>query len=236
MPATADQPKTALIVGASRGLGLGLARELAGRGWRVIATARDRAGAAGLAAAAAAAGGRIEVEEVDIDRPASVDALLRRLAGRRLDLALVNAGVSGPDHRSVERATPEEIGALFHTNAIAPVRMARGLLPLVPEGGTLAFMSSVMGSVAANTAGGHDLYRASKAALNSLTRCFVAQQLGGRKVTVLSLHPGWVRTDMGGPSAAIGVEESVAGLADVIEAPRAPGHHYLDYQGETIPW
>lgn len=229
-------PKTALIVGASRGLGLGLAKELAGRGWQVIATARTPGTAAGLAGAAAASGGRITVEACDLDSPASVDALVARLAGKRLDLALVNAGVSGPAHRSVEQATPEEVGALFYTNAVAPVRMARGLLPLVPDGGVLAFMSSVMGSVAANTMGGHDLYRASKAALNSATRGFVAQHLGGRAVQVLSLHPGWVRTDMGGPSAAVGVEESVAGLADVIEAPRAAGHHFLDYKGETIAW
>lgn len=232
----APPQKTALIVGASRGIGLGLARELAGRGWHVIATARHPAGATGLAEAGAASGGRIEIEQADLDSPASVDALIGRLAGRRLDLALVNAGVSGPEHRSVAAATPEETGVLMYTNAIAPIRMAPGLLALVPEGGQLAFMSSVMGSVAGNTMGGHDLYRASKAALNSLTRGFVAQHLGGRKVAVLSLHPGWVRTDMGGANAAVGVEESVKGLADVIEAPRAPGHHYLDYRGETIPW
>lgn len=231
-----DRSTTAIIVGASRGLGLGLARELAGRGWRVTATARNVGAATGLADAAAASDGRIAVEEVDIDRTESVEALAERLAGRRFDLAFVNAGVSGPQHQSVDAATPEEIGALVHTNAVAPIRIARQLLPLVADGGTIAFMSSRMGSVADNTSGGMDLYRASKAALNSLTRGFAANDVGDRPVAVLTMHPGWVRTAMGGDNAALSVEESVSGLIDVIEANRAPGHRFLDHQGTELPW
>lgn len=231
-----DTGKTAIIVGASRGLGLGLARELAGRGWHVTATARDAGAATGLADAVAASDGRIAVEEVDIDRTESVEALAERVAGRRFDLAFVNAGVSGPQHQSVDAVTPEEIGALLYTNAVAPIRTARRLLPLVADGGTIAFMSSRMGSVADNTSGGMDLYRASKAALNSLTRGFAANDVGDRPVAVLTMHPGWVRTAMGGDNAALSVEESVSGLIDVIEANRAPGHRFLDHQGTELPW
>lgn len=231
-----DGTRAALIVGASRGIGLGLARELASRGWRVIATARNSARADELAHAADGFGGRIEVEEVDIDNVGSVDALVGRLRGRQLDLALVNAGVYGPQHQSVDHATAEEVGALVFTNAVAPVRLARRLLPLVADGGAIAFTTSRMGSVADNLSGGMDLYRASKAALNSLTRGFAANDVGEKPVAVLNLHPGWVRTDMGGESAPLEVEESVKGLVDVIEAPRTAGQHFLDYQNNTLPW
>ena len=235
-PAESYHSKTVVIIGASRGLGLGLAREFARRGWRVTATARSAATANELADAVAASDGRIAVEEVDIDRAESVDALAARLAGRRFDLVFINAGVSGPQHQSVDAATPQEIGALMYTNAVAPIRIARRLLPLVADGGTVAFMSSNMGSIGGNLSGGMDLYRASKAALNSLTRGFVANDVRDRPIAVLTMHPGWVRTAMGGPDAALSIEESVAGLADVIEASRPPGHRFIDHRGAELPW
>ena len=231
-----DQSKTAIIVGASRGLGLGLAREFARRGWQVTATARSAAAATELVDEVAASDGGIAVEEVDLDRPESVDALATRLAGRRFGLVFINAGVSGPQHQSADIATPQEVGALMYTNAVAPIRLARRLLPLIADGGTLAFMSSNMGSVADNLEGGMELYRASKAALNSLTCGFVVTDVGDRPIAVLSMHPGWVRTAMGGADAPLAVEESVAGLANVIEASRPPGHRFIDYQGAELPW
>lgn len=231
-----DRQKTALIVGASRGLGLGLASELAHRGWRVIATTRAAVPEEELANAVKASAGRMTTAVIDIDLPASVDALVRGLAGRRLDLLFLNAGVAGPKDQSVGAVTPGELGALFTTNAIAPVRLACRLLPSVVDGGTVAFMSSRMGSVADNLSGGMDLYRASKAALNSLTRSFVATAARDRKVTVLTMHPGWVRTSMGGSAAPLGIPESVRGLADVIESRQAVKHRFLDFQGAELPW
>ncbi|HYI31060.1 MAG TPA: SDR family oxidoreductase [Bradyrhizobium sp.] len=228
--------KTAIVIGASRGLGLGLAREFAARGWRVTTTARDPETAPELTHAADELGGALVVETVDMNRIESVDALAARLTGSSFDLVFVNAGVYGPQHQSVDAATPDEIGTLLFTNAIAPIRLARRLLPLVSDGGTVAFMSSHMGSVADNTSGGTDLYRASKAALNSLTRGFAATDVGGRNLTVLTMHPGWVRTAMGGDQAPLSVEESTRGLADVIEANHKPGHRFLDYQGNELAW
>ncbi len=224
---------TALIIGASRGLGLGLAAELGRRGIAVTATARGHA--PDLAAAAAASEGRITVATVDIDDDASIAALVAALPGKTFDLVFVNAGVSGPQTGA---ATVDKAGfaALMWTNAVAPIRVAHALLPQLAAGGTLAFMSSILGSVALNTAGGYDLYRASKAALNTLTRTLWAGKLKDKGVTLLTLHPGWVRTDMGGPSATLSVEESVAGLADVLAANRTPGHRYLDYTGAELPW
>jgi NAD(P)-dependent dehydrogenase (short-subunit alcohol dehydrogenase family) len=228
--------KTAIVVGASRGLGLGLAREFARRGWQVTATARNASSAGELADTFAASDEKIEVEQVDINLPDSVDSLVTQMGDRRLDLVFINAGVAGPKHQSVDATTPQEIGALVYTNAVAPIRIARRLLPLLNDGGILAFMSSRMGSVAENLSGGIELYRASKAALNSLTRSFVATDIRDRPIAVLTMHPGWVRTDMGGPNAPLSVAESVAGIADIIEAEQAPGHRFVDYQGAELAW
>ena len=221
--------RSALIIGASRGLGLGLAGALAARGWQVMGTARGPAPE--LEAAKT-----ISLEQVDINDGPGCDALAARLAGQRFDFVLINAGMYGDRNWTAETATTQEVGAIIFTNAVAPIRLARLLLPLVTDGGAIAFMSSRMGSVGANTTGGGDLYRASKAALNSMSRGFAVNDVAGRPVAVLNLHPGWVRTAMGGAGAPLSVEESVRGLADVIEATRAPGHYFLDYQGDTIPW
>ncbi len=216
---------TALIIGASRGLGLGLVRELAGRGWDVTGTVR----AAADRAAVEAAGGKTAV--ADITDAAAVAALPKT----PLDLLFVNAGVSGPAHQDAGRATADEVSALFLTNALAPIAAARTLLDRVVDGGVLAFMTSRMGSVTDNSSGDMELYRASKAALNSLTRSLMAKL--GRPLTVLSLHPGWVRTDMGGAGAALDVETSARGLVDTILAHRGtPGSAFFDYSGAELPW
>ena len=189
-----DRNKIAIIVGASRGLGLGLAREFARRGWQVTATARSTAAATELADEVTASDGGIAVEEVDLDRPESVDALATRLAGRRFDLVFINAGVSGP-----QCCHPAGVGALMYTNAVAPIRLARRLLPLIVDGGTLAFMSSDMGSVAGDLSGGMELYRASKAALNSLTsqlccdRCRRPADCGAHHASRLGKDSHWRR-------------------------------------------
>ncbi|HUW38228.1 MAG TPA: SDR family oxidoreductase [Rhodocyclaceae bacterium] len=226
-----------LIVGASRGLGLGLATEFVSRGWRVVASARQPGRAEALKTLALANPGKLEIEAVDIDRREQVVALSRRLAGRSFDIVFVNAGIMGPAHQRAEEATVEEVGQLFYTNAVAPVALARLFLDRIkPEGGVLAFMSSRLGSVAGNTEGGTELYRASKAALNSLTRGLAAE-LRERSIAVLSLHPGWVRTDMGGASAPLDVATSARGLIDVMIGRRGSrGHDYLDYSGAKIPW
>jgi NAD(P)-dependent dehydrogenase (short-subunit alcohol dehydrogenase family) len=216
---------TALIIGASRGLGLGLVRELAGRGWTVTGTVRAETGRA----AVEAAGGTAAL--ADVTDAASVAAL----PDAPLDLLFINAGVSEPPHGDAAQATAEEMGQLFMTNAIAPVAAARALLGRVKEDGVLAFMTSRMGSVADNKSGDKEMYRASKAALNSLTRSLVAKL--DRPLAVLSLHPGWVRTDMGGGNAPLDVETSARGLVDTVLAHRnEPGSAFYDYSGAALPW
>ena len=216
---------TALVIGASRGLGLGLVRELARRGWNVTGTVRADADRA----AVEAAGGTAAI--ADVTDAAAIEALPKT----SLDLLFINAGVSGPAHQDAGRATAEEVSALFLTNALAPVAAARILRDRIAEGGVLAFMTSRMGSVADNSSGDMELYRASKAALNSLSRSLAAKL--DQPLTVLSLHPGWVRTDMGGGGAPLDVESSARGLVDTILAHRGkPGPAFLDYSGAELPW
>ena len=228
--------RLALIVGANRGIGLGVTKEFLAHGWDVIATARQPQTATALHQLRASHPGRVSILHLDMADPTSVDGLAPNLSGEVLDAVLVNAGVAGPGHRSASEATAEEIGALMFTNAIAPIRLSRSLIEHIqPSTGVLGFTSSVMGSVAINP-GGHELYRASKAALNSLTRGLWGE-LSGRKLTMISLHPGWVRTDMGGMSAAVSVQDSASGIVAVIEQQSgAHKHRFLDYTGKELPW
>lgn len=225
----------ALIIGASRGIGLGLVAEFAGRGWEVVGTVRGHA--PGLEKLAADRPGAVRVETVDTADVASGEALRDRLRGEVFDLVLVNAGVAGPRDKTHRNVDHDSFAELMITNALGPVRLAELLKDQVrPDGGVVGLMTSQLGSVGGNTEGGMELYRASKAALNSLTRSFAARH---RKagIVVLSLHPGWVKTDMGGPNAAVTVADSARGLADVVErALKDRKSGYFDYRGETLPW
>ncbi len=193
--------RMALVVGATRGIGLGVAREFIARGWDVIATARRPDHAIALRELSAAHPGRVTIPQLDMNDRRHWTALLRRWAVKGWTRCWSTPASRGQNTAAPSAATAVEIGALMFTNAIAPVRLARSLVGNIrPGSGVLAFTSSAMGSVAVNP-GGHELYRASKAALNSLTRGLWGE-IGGRKLTMVSLHPGWVRTDMGGSSRA----------------------------------
>lgn len=225
--------KTVLIIGASRGLGLGLAKQFSADGWEVIATVRDPSRADALNAI-----GGVRVEALDMADRASVDALAEQLSGTKLDVLYINAGISGSRQLSADNASDQDVGDLFVTNAVSPVRLAKRMLPLLkPEGGVITFMSSVMGSVEAGPGLGMPLYGASKAALNHLTRTFVAELGEDSGLTVVSMHPGWVKTDMGGDEAPLDVETSCRGMVtQVINALGQGGHRYIDYQGQQLPW
>ena len=225
-------PKTALIVGASRGLGLGLVKRLSELGWDVTATVRDAQKADELKALP-----NVQLQTLDIDEQSSLEVLTHNLRGQTYDLLFVNAGVMGPLHLNATDATAGELGQLFLTNAVAPIRLAKRFVDQIrPDTGVIAFMSSVLGSVTMPDAPEMALYKASKAALNSMTNTFVTQ-LGENKPTVLSMHPGWVRTAMGGEGADIDVETSVRGIVEQLERFAGKGgHHFVNYKGETIPW
>ena len=219
--------KSIFIFGASRGLGLGLAKEFLARGWNVVAS--ERTTSDDLHALECDA---LRIVTADVTDPASYADL--GLGNDELDALFVNAGISGARHQSSEQATADEVAEVMMTNAFGPVRAAKTLLPAVKDGGTLGFMTSLMGSIA-DSSGGYELYRSSKAALNMLAKGVAEQDASPRNIATLALHPGWVQTDMGGPQAPLTIEESVSGLADVIEN-ASGGFRYADYKGDDIPF
>ncbi|MCE4223594.1 SDR family NAD(P)-dependent oxidoreductase [Methylobacterium sp. C25] len=225
------EPPIALIVGASRGLGLGLVEALLGRGWRVTATERKRSPQ--LAALATEA---LAIETVDIDDDDAVGALRGRLGARSFDLVFVVAGVATAIADPLHHVPRDVAAQVYVTNAVSPIRFAEAFADRVTPGGTIAFMSSILGSVTLNENGGSETYRASKAALNTYARSFEARHRG-RPFGVLLLHPGWVRTDMGGADADIDIPTSVAGMIEVIEGQIGRrGIAYPDYTGQPLAW
>lgn len=226
--------QTALIIGASRGLGLALASEYLKRGWQVIATVRGSA--TPLHDLQASAGQRLEIEHLDIDVPSDLEALRQRLEGRTLDLLFVNAGISIDSDKTIGQIGTDAFVRMMLTNALSPMRVIETLDSLVAAGGVIAAMSSGLGSVGNNTGGGWEAYRASKAALNTLMRSYAARQPVPTR-TLLLIAPGWVRTDMGGEGATLEVSESIPLVVDVItQQTGCSGLQYLNRLGETVPW
>lgn len=227
----ADVRKNALIVGASRGLGLGLTETFLQRGWRVTAT--QRSNSAGLKALTSDA---LTVETADIDDDAAVTALHARLADQSYDLVFVVAGVATQAHDPLHEVPRDVAAQVYLTNAVSPIRFAEAFRDRLKPRGLIAIMSSILGSVGLNESGGWENYRGSKAALNTLARSFEIRHRD-EGFGVALIHPGWVRTEMGGPEADIDVGESVTGMADVIEGHLGKaGCVYLDYTGKTLDW
>jgi NAD(P)-dependent dehydrogenase (short-subunit alcohol dehydrogenase family) len=166
-----------------------------------------------------------------------LDALQQRLHGQVLDLLFVNAGVMGPLPQDLEAVSSQQIGDLFMTNAVAPIRVARRLADQLREGnGVLAFMSSILGSVTIPDGGEIPLYKASKAALNSMINSF-AVELQRPDLSVLAMHPGWVKTAMGGENAEIDVLTSTRGMLEQIKAQSGNGGlRFINYKGEALIW
>ena len=236
MTTAAEQfSKSILVIGASRGLGLAIAEQYLKRGWHVVGTVRgtERTKLHDLRDHWSS---QLEIETVDVTVPAEVAALRTRLQGRMLDCVLVNSGVKNDDRETIADVSTDEFVRVMVTNALSPLRAIEMLQDLVHPDGTIAIMSSGQGSVTNNVRGGYEVYRASKAALNTLMRSFAARHASDKR-TLLLLAPGWVRTDMGGPQAGLSIDESIPRLVDTIEAHRGkPGLRYLDYRGQTVPW
>jgi NAD(P)-dependent dehydrogenase (short-subunit alcohol dehydrogenase family) len=232
---TTPPRKTALLVGASRGLGFAIAEEYLRRGWHVIATAREHS-TDKLHQLAGAFAGALEVETADITFPDQVAELKSRLADRKLDLLFVNAGVMNDVGDTIGDVSTEEFVRLMVTNALSPMRVVEAFQDRVVPTGTIGVMTSGLGSVANNLSGGYEVYRGSKAALNTFMRSFAARHSDDPR-TLLLMAPGWVRTDMGGPDAVLSIEESIPNLVNTIEAHAGrSGLHYLDYLGRVVPW
>jgi NAD(P)-dependent dehydrogenase (short-subunit alcohol dehydrogenase family) len=222
---------TALLLGASRGLGLGLAREYLARGWRVVATARDQAGAL---EALAQDQRKLRIERLDIADTDGVAALRAAIGNEKLDLLFVVAGISGSVPAPLHEVSPDEAARVFLINAYFPIAAAEAFSDLLTPTGTVAFMSSRLGSIALNDYGSWETYRLSKAALNMGARNFFQRHPAH---AVLAIAPGWVRTDMGGPSATFDVETSCRNVANAIARHAGkPGSRYVNYDGTELPW
>lgn len=224
---------TILIIGASRGLGLALAEEWLRRGWRVIATVREAS--LPLSALVQCFSSRLEIETLDISNSASVTALRQCLAGRTLDILFVNAGICLARDETPGTVEERDFADMMLTNALAPMRAIERFADLVPASGTIAAMSSEIGSIARNE--GHwELYSASKAALNMLMKCHAARHRGDPRGYLL-VAPGFIRTDMGGPHATFSVDETIPAIVDTVMRNRGrAGLRFLDRFDRTLPW
>ncbi|MBV8211489.1 MAG: SDR family oxidoreductase [Burkholderiaceae bacterium] len=222
---------TVLVIGASRGIGLEFVRQYAADGARVIATCRGEREAEELRALGA------KVLTLDALDPDSIASLGQHLNGQPVDIALLVAGVYGPRTSGLDPPSREQFDLVMRTNVLAPMQ----LIPLLAENlqaaqGKLVAISSAMGSIGRTTDSSGWTYRASKAALNSVVKV-ASIELGARAVVCMALHPGWVRTDMGGSSAHLDVQESVSAMRRVIaQANRSHNGRFLRYTGEQLEW
>ena len=218
-----------LVVGASRGIGLELLRQYLAEGARVTGTARGEADLArlkGLGAQALA---------LDVASAEGVSRLAWQLDGEAFDTVVYGAGVYGPRQAGLEPPTDADFDAVMHTNVLGPMRVLPPLREVLAPGARIGLLSSRMGSIGSRTSSGGWLYRASKAAANSVLKD-LALQLAGRAVCV-SLHPGWVRTDMGGSAADLDVATSAADLRRLLAGLRADDNgRFLNHDGQPIDW
>jgi NAD(P)-dependent dehydrogenase (short-subunit alcohol dehydrogenase family) len=223
--------RTVLITGANRGIGLELAREYAAAGWHVIGTARKPDEATDLRALGA------EVVQLDVTDQASVDGLARALGDRPIDMLINNAGIQLLMWK-LEDVDIDRFDRMLAVNTVGPVRVTRALLPNLRAGHRklIVNVTSDISSIANNTSGGFYGYRESKAALNMFTKS-LADELGPEGFICIVLHPGWVRTDMGGPKAPITVQESVHGILKVVDGLSSDDNGtFLTYAGERMAW
>jgi NAD(P)-dependent dehydrogenase (short-subunit alcohol dehydrogenase family) len=231
-----QQPRTILLVGASRGLGQAMADEFVKKGWHVVGTVRD-SGRTKLHDLADTHADQLTIEPLDITEPDQISGLRERLTGSAFDILFVNAGTA--NHNATEtiaQVSTDEFVRVMLTNALGVMRAVEGFEDLVHPAGLIGVMSSGQGSIANNSRGGFEVYRGSKSALNQYMRSYAARHAGDQRAMVL-MAPGWIRTELGGPNAPFSVEETIPGVVETLIAQLgAPGLRFIDRHGETVPW
>jgi len=229
---------TVLVTGANRGLGLEFARQYAADGWNVMAGCRDPGSAKALGQLAAASGGKLRVLALDVTDTASVRDSAKSLSGEAIDVLINNAGVGSPKGQRLGSLDYAAWARVLDVNTLGPMRVVEAFLDSVAKGGDrkIVTVTSAMGSIADNASGGSYAYRSSKAAVNIVMKS-LSIDLAPRGITCVVVHPGWVRTDMGGPGGKIDPPESVAALRRLIAGlkPEDSGR-FFNYDGKTYPW
>jgi NAD(P)-dependent dehydrogenase (short-subunit alcohol dehydrogenase family) len=224
------------IIGASRGLGLAMAAEFLARGWKVVATVCGN-GRTALHDLADQHAGRVEIASLDVTDPTQIAALRNHLAGSSFDILFHNAGTANKKREdTIATVSTEEFVQVMVTNALSPMRVIESLQDLVRADGLIGVMSSGQGSIGNNEKGGNEIYRGSKAALNMYMRSYAARRAEDGRALIL-MAPGWIRTELGGPNAPFGIEETIPDVVNVLLSQMGkPGLQYLDRHGQTVPW
>jgi NAD(P)-dependent dehydrogenase (short-subunit alcohol dehydrogenase family) len=234
-----ESMKTTLITGANRGIGLEFSKQYAEDGWRVLACCRTPEEADALNTLATRYPDRVSVYALDVADHDRIDELARSLSGEPIDLLINNAGVYTDSHAGTfDNVDYEAWVRAFLVNTMAPLKMAQAFAPNIARGSqkTIVTISSKMGSITDNTGGGSYMYRSSKAAVNMVVKT-LAIDLKRSGVIAVVFHPGWVKTDMGGPKALISVNQSVSGMRQVISRlMMADSGKFFAYDGKLVPW
>lgn len=228
--------RSILLVGASRGLGHAMAEEFLKRRWKVLGTVRGSARTA-LHDLADLHPGRLEVAHVDITEPDQLADLRDRLRERRFDILFVNAGTANRHQdETIADVSTDEFVRVMVTNTLGPMRAVETLQGLVTAAGVIGVMSSGQGSVANNEKGGREIYRGSKAALNTCMRSYAARQAASARALLL-MAPGWIRTELGGADAPFTMAQTIPDIVDVVIATQGrAGLQYLDRHGQAVAW
>lgn len=221
--------RTALIIGASRGIGHEFARQLLGNGWKVVATARSEQNMEDLRTLGA------QPLKLDVASTESISGLAWQLDGTELDLAIYVAGVFGPHGHANHAPTAKDFDMTLHTNVLGAMQLIPTIAPMVEAAkGKFVFISSCMGSITDAESSGGWVYRVSKAALNMAVKTAAFDY---PNAALVAMSPGWVKTDLGGADAALTAEESVAGMLRVIETLRGQDSgSFRNHAGAHLPW
>jgi NAD(P)-dependent dehydrogenase (short-subunit alcohol dehydrogenase family) len=225
--------KQLLVTGANRGIGLEFTQQYLANGWHVYATYRQQPGTA----LAALACDQLTMLPLDVTEDASILGLKEQLSGIELDLIINNAGLFGPRDQSLGTVSRQQWLDVLNVNSVAPLMLAQALHSnLATKKGTFAVISSRMGSIDDNDGGSLYLYRSSKTAVNQVVKS-LSIDVKVQGIKVIALHPGWVRTDMGGPNGSIDTQTSVNGIRHVLEhiSPADSGR-FINYDGTAIAW
>jgi NAD(P)-dependent dehydrogenase (short-subunit alcohol dehydrogenase family) len=225
---------TCFITGANRGIGLELVRQYAADGWHVVATCRRPEWAEALRAVA----GDVHIHALDVTDFAQIEAAARAMNGAAIDVLINNAGVYGPRSVPFDGVDYGAWANVLRVNTMAPLKISAVFAENVARSQQkrIVALTSLLGSIADNNSGGSYIYRTSKAALNAAMKT-LAVDLRARGIAVAVIHPGWVRTDMGGSGAMIDPFESVAGMREVIAGLNLENSgRFFNYDNREIPW